>query len=501
MLTIRDVLDDPTLLGRFVQGPSWQAWRVFLLALFGLAGDDDDARVLFARCTGRSTWPTTPAREGWVIAGRRGGKSFIVAVIATFLAAFRDWAPLLAPGERATIAVIAADRPQARSVMRYITGLFDAVPMLARRVVRRTASAIELDGRVVIEVHTCSFRSVRGYSFAAVVADEAAFWRDESSATPDVEVLHAVRPGLASLRGLLLVISSPWARRGAVWSAYREHFGRDDDPVLLWKADTATMNPTIAAATIAAAYAADATSAATEFGAEFRSDLESYVSREVVEACTVPDRREILPASGVAYAGFADPSGGAGDSFTLGIGHGEDRDGHRVVVLDALREVRPPFNPSVVVETFADLLKSYGVTCVQADKYAGQWVVDAFAKHAVVVDQSAEPKSTLYANLLPLLHAGRCELLDDARLHAQLLALERRTRAGGRDIIDHPPKGHDDLANACAGAVVAASRVATGTVRAVNLADVPIRQALTGEVTYADEIAAWTRGRDEDDFA
>ena len=39
------------------------------------------------------------------------------------------------------------------------------------------------------------------------------------------------------------------------------------------------------------------------------------------------------------------------------------------------------------------------------------------------------------------------------------MALERRTSRGGRDSIDHPPSGHDDIANAIAGlAYVAINR-------------------------------------------
>ena len=48
-------------------------------------------------------------------------------------------------------------------------------------------------------------------------------------------------------------------------------------------------------------------------------------------------------------------------------------------------------------------------------------------------------------------------LLDNAKLISQFINLERRARAGGRDQIDHPPGGHDDLANAVAGAVVASN--------------------------------------------
>jgi len=53
--------------------------------------------------------------------------------------------------------------------------------------------------------------------------------------------------------------------------------------------------------------------------------------------------------------------------------------------------------------------------------------------------------------LLPLINSKRVELLDHVKLINQLCSLERRTARGGRDSIDHPPGGHDDLINAVAG--------------------------------------------------
>ena len=67
-----------------------------------------------------------------------------------------------------------------------------------------------------------------------------------------------------------------------------------------------------------------------------------------------------------------------------------------------------------------------------------------------------KPKSDLYGALLPLLNAGRAELLDLPRLAAQLIGLERKTARSGRDSIDHAPGGHDDIANSCAGALLLA---------------------------------------------
>jgi hypothetical protein len=45
------------------------------------------------------------------------------------------------------------------------------------------------------------------------------------------------------------------------------------------------------------------------------------------------------------------------------------------------------------------------------------------------------------------------DLLEDARLFAQIVGLEGRTARGGRDSIDHARGAHDDLANAVAGVV------------------------------------------------
>jgi hypothetical protein len=362
-VNILGTMTDPALFGRWFKGPSWGTWRVFLTSLFALPMTDADLDV-YAKHTGRTLTPITAAREGWVIVGRRGGKSRIAALIAVFLACFRDYRDKLAPGEVGTLAVIAADRRQARVVMRYIRAFLE-VPMLRQMVVSETKESIELDNRLVIEVHTASFRAVRGYTLIGVIADEIAFWAvDENAADPDREILNGLRPGLATTGGLLLCISSPYARRGELWRNYREHYGKDGDPVLVWQADTATMNPAVDAQVIADAYQQDEASAAAEYGAQFRRDIESFVSREAVDACVIPDRHELPPISSVSYLAFVDPSGGSADSMTLAIAHQEEpRHGSTEpgrIVLDAIRERKPPFSPEDVVRDFAALLKSYG---------------------------------------------------------------------------------------------------------------------------------------------
>ena len=135
---------------------------------------------------------------------------------------------------------------------------------------------------------------------------------------------------------MLLCASSPYAQRGALFAAFKQHYGKDGDRVLVWKAPTRTMNPTVPQAVIDDAIERDPVSAAAEFGAEFRIDVETYISRDVVEAAIVGGRHELPLAEGVHYFGFVDPSGGSSDSMTLAVAHMQ---GTRAI-LDLIRERR-----------------------------------------------------------------------------------------------------------------------------------------------------------------
>ena len=250
---------------------------------------------------------------------------------------------------------------------------------------------------------------------------------------------------------MLLCASSPNARRGALWDAYRKHYSKDGDPVLVWQAGRRSMNPSVPQSIIEAALEEDPARAGAEWLAQFRTDVESFVSREAVEACASVGVRERPPMSSVRYFGFCDPSGGSADAMALCIGH---REGD-VVTVDALRERSPPFSPQGCVEEFATLLKSYRVSKVTGHRYAGEWPREQFQKFGITYEPAAKPKSDLYRDALPLINSRKIDLLNDARLIGQLCSLERRTARGGRDSIDHAPGTHDDLANAVAGLAAA----------------------------------------------
>ena len=454
-LTIDKAFSDDRIFGTLIKDQStWKSWIVVLKAIFGLPMDHEELKI-FQKNTGRKRVPADQFSETFLIIGRRGGKSFMSAIIAVYLAIFVDWKEHLRPGEIGYIMCIANDRKQAGVVLNYIKAILK-LPIFKKIVVNETREEVELNNQATISVVTCSYRSLRGYTILACICDEIAFWRSEG-ANPAAEILTALRPAMATVPGsLLLGISTPYSRAGPLYEAFRDKYGQDDSDVLVWRASTETMNPTISRKTIEKALKNDYSSGKAEWLAEFREDLETFLSTEMIEASIIPNRWELPKIKNVDYSAFTDPSGGRADSFTLAIAHKEVDSGK--VILDRIEERRPPFGPQDVVREFSEILKLYGIYGVTGDRYAGEFVSRAFRDEGVSFETSKLNKSEIYLNFEPILAQGQVELLNNKRLFNQFRGLERRTRSGGKDLVDHYPGGHDDLANAVAGACVMTSR-------------------------------------------
>ena len=140
-----------------------------------------------------------------------------MAALAIYLAGRCDDKDRLAAGEVGTVLLIAPDKKQAKVLLDYAEGTLEATPILKQLILSRTAETLTLKTGITLEVRSASFRRIRGVTCVAVLADECAFWMSDNSANPDVEILNAVRPTLATTQGPLIAISSPYARRGALW--------------------------------------------------------------------------------------------------------------------------------------------------------------------------------------------------------------------------------------------------------------------------------------------
>jgi hypothetical protein len=454
MITLDEALLDPNLLGAALgDAETWAMWLVVARAIKGLDLNRQERRA-FASIAGSRKPPRQKVRELWAIVGRRSGKSRLAAAILVYIALFEEHK--LAPGEVGYVLSLSPTLSQAQLVFSYCLAFIQSSPILAKRIVSYTSTEIKLTGNIVISTHANSFRSIRGRTLLACVFDESAFWRDELSASPDIETYRAVLPALATTDGLLVGISSPWRQSGLLYDKHKASFGVDDEDVLVVQGSTEQFNPTISKKLIAQSYKDDPIAAASEWGGLWRSDLQAFLDEATINAAVDHTRpMELAPEVGTQYSCFVDASAGRADSFTICIGHQEDGLNGPQFVAAALRAVRPPFDPESVAIEFATLAKQYRISTVVGDSFAGEWVAQAFRKQGLDYQKARLNKSGLYLESLPHWMRFAVSIPNNEVLIRELRLLERSTRTGGRDVVDHPksPGFHDDLANSLCGCI------------------------------------------------
>jgi hypothetical protein len=453
-MSIDEALTDPHLLGAALESDiaPWQTWRVALKGAFGLPLNDQE-RAIFSAIAGGRNPPARRVRELWCIVGRKGGKSKIAGACAAYFALFVPHR--LSPGEKGLVLVLAASRDQAVVVFDYIRGYLEASPVLAQEVLEVTRTEIRLRNGVTIAVHANSYRTVRGRTLLACVFDETAFWRSEDSAVPDREVYTAVLPTMMMTGGMLISISTPYRKLGLLHQKWRDHYGQDDDDVLVVQGASSTFNPLLTDEIIAAQRAADPEGAGSELDACFRIDISALFDDPLLDQATDHGRPLELPPLGARrYFAFTDASGGRRDHYTVAVGH---KEGKRCVI-DLVRGTAPPFDPTAVTQEYARLLKDYRVARVTGDNFAQEWVSGAWRSCGIAYDRSDLVRSDIYLECLPAFTRGLVVLPDHARLLRELRLLERRTHRSGRDTVDHGRHGSDDYANAVCGVLRLLSR-------------------------------------------
>jgi hypothetical protein len=375
----------------------------------------------------------------------------MAAALAVYFALFVKHK--LSGGERGMVLVLAMSMEQARTVFDYAMAFLHKAPVLAREIAATTRTEIRLRNGIVIAIHSNSFRSVRGRTLCACIFDEVAYWRDDTTATPDAETYSAVLPSLLTTNGMLVGISSPYRRAGLLHAKHKRYFSSDSDDTLVVQGSTLRFNQTLDAAAMAAQQDADPTAARSEWEGEFRTDISTFLEDELIEAAVHRARPlELPPRAGVFYRAFTDVSGGAigGDAYTLCIAHKEDSR----FVIDVCRGRAGPFDPREVTAEYAALCKQYCIGTITGDYYAAEWMTAAWQRDCCMTYvKSPLNASQLYVEALPLFTRQQVSLPDHPTLLRELRLLERTPTRMGKDQVTHPRGYHDDHANSCCGAL------------------------------------------------
>jgi hypothetical protein len=447
-VNIVDALQDRSLFGAspiFADLTTWNPWLVFLSAVYGLPLDPEGVD-LFKRCTGRSTYD--PPEGGWpevaCIVGRQAGKTRVASLLVSYESAL---APPSRDGELYALLLAQDWRASIRASFSYVKSLFDSSEILCRSVARTTTDTLDLSNGMRVATYACRPAAIRGLRARVILLDELAYYRSSEGFAVDTEMLRAARPALATTGGKLIAVSSPYGQSGTLWDLHRRHFGRDDSPVLVWRASAPEMNPTLPPDYLERMEQDDPEAYKSEVLGEFRAGLSTLLDPEAIQVCVATDRLELPPVQGTSYQAFVDPSGGRRDAFTCAIGH---RDGERGVV-DVVRAWPAPFNPAGVTQECAELLRSYGISRVRGDRFGGEWPREAFRAHGIAYNLAELNRSELYLALVAYVNGARLEIPDDPELLREMRGLERRRGPSGKDRVDHVRGAHDDRANSLAG--------------------------------------------------
>jgi hypothetical protein len=438
---------------------SFAKWRVLLRAIYGVPLTSDWQREVYRHCTGRDPDKINPDgyQTSLIIAGRRSGKSKIAAVIGTYAAALAGLESKLSVGETGMVAIISVKKSQAKVVRDYCRALLDP-PMLSAEIIReRQRDVFTLRNGNRIDLLASDMRTTRGHTLLACIIDEICHFglEDTSRVRTEKMMVNSVQPALMTTGGKLVCISTPWGKQGWSYETFQKYWGKDSSRnILVWNASSKFMHPKLSQKFLDRMKDEDLANYNCEFLAQFRDDVAAFISLDQVEALVVKGRQENVPKPGIKYNAFVDLSGGRGDASALAIGHRDDK---KMIVLDALDWHPSPHDPYSVVATMAKRLNEWGVRKVIGDAYAAEFASRAFQDCGITYEKCSLTASALYSEILPIICTKGIELLDQPgnRMVKQFASLESRTRSGGKPAIGHPPKQHDDLANAVAGVAFA----------------------------------------------
>lgn len=346
-----------------------------------------------------------------LVCGRRGGKSYTLEALKHVHAMYTLPLYMVAPGQIPIALVIAPNDELRQEVVNYAIGAIRSHPQLRETLIGTKARDsgsqvskfdIRRPGGSIVGfrsgVATEGGYGGRGKSLVSFSLDEAAFFKDETYAVSDVELLGAAIPGL--LPGAKAIVpSTPWAQVGLLWDKFAANWGHPKDAVVA-HAPTQLLRPELAQF-VEDERAKDPERAEREFDAVFMSTgATQFLTSALIESCL---RRGLelptyaQPGDKVAAAtdlGFrSDSSAMAGSRMSWGSARDTLDNGTPEIILCRLREWRPtpdaPIQPGVVIEEIAAEAKELGASWLMADQH----YKESLREHAMTVPIADAPGS------------------------------------------------------------------------------------------------------------
>lgn len=410
-----------------------------------------------------------------LIIGRRGGKSTIAAILATFGALKENWKPYLNKTRYATVLILSHGKEFSQEILEIIRGLVMDSPILNRLIDKKkknTQTTFNMkipflkekngkllieDSRVQIKVGAASKRTTRGAAICFSLNDEIAYWgTDDKYAETDEDIIRAIRPSLGQFKGkgMMIKLSSPGTKQGVLYDEYQN---KEDLPgtFIIFKAPSWVWNDILDDKFLGIEYKLDPNGFQTEYRAEFVDSLSDFIMSDMVDLCVIKNAALSPPEdkkTEVAYVAAIDAAF-KGDRFSFSImGYVNGR--FKQYVLKAWEGSRiKPVKAFEIAEFIRNICKEYGLFKIHADQYAFQPLKEIFEQYNLTLLETPFTntfKKQIYYNLKTMIHNQKVDLLDHKQNIKEIKQLQVEQSSTGTVRIGHPNGGHDDCADVTA---------------------------------------------------
>jgi hypothetical protein len=395
--------------------------------------------------------PDTPPDEMAIVSGIRTAKSLIASCGAFHMAVTCD-VSALRPGEYPRVSVVSLKKDLSDVIMNHLVGSIKASALLRPFLMGDpTGDGLWIRHPSGMPIEVCVVAGSRaGMSLVArwsagaifdefprmVGGDDAVVnWDDQRRA-----VVHRMLPNAK-----LWDIGSPDAPYGPAYEMVTEHHGKPTRELVVVKAPAPAMNPVYwTPEKIAERRKVDPTAAKTDIDAEFRTPDEAMFSLESIVSCTRKHPLCIPKMEGHTYYAAMDPAT-RGNGWTLAVA--TRHEGKTVVARVEERVGSPdaPLDPGDVMEEYAEIIHSYGLSTVHSDQAMGDALIKLGRQHGVSIVQwtlSGTERFKKYDNIKTHLGRGHIELPPVAHVRTDLLHIRKRvTPEGTRAVLPQTSDG------------------------------------------------------------
>lgn len=381
-----------------------------------------------------------------VCAGRQIGKSEFATRAGLWMCCCRPDLDAVMKGGRSYALVLATDRGQARDILRRAVDRASASPVLSQLVESHTRDELRFRNGTVFMAAATDQASVRGRTYRYIHLDEIGHLLEGTGSSADVEeIVRAVGPGTAMLRGPRVLTSTPYGVDS--WFGRRVQAAEKGElpHASLYRAKTGDVNPFVSPDQLAEAERDDPDSFKAEYLGELVGSGGALIPEEALAAAIISEA-ELDPSQGVGWVAGIDVGFFRDPLAVVVVGH-DPADHHRLVV-GAVRRWEPPkksLKPQTasarrrlqdeILGQVADLLRRFGVWEVAFDGYEGPLLRETLAGVELrQLTMTSAARTEVFSAVRGRLVAGRLGLYRDEHLVGELRRLRTSTRGGSLTI-------------------------------------------------------------------